>query len=210
MKILLDAGHGGTDSGAIGKTIIEKDYNLEIIKLIKNELNNYECNVILSRERDKHVTLSERTTLSNVNECDLFISIHCNSFKDDTVNGFESYGYKINDFQRYIHKLIIEKIKIKDRGVKEKDFFVLRNTNCKAVLLELGFISNSIDSEILNNNKYLIANTIAQAIVDFYKLKEVRKELYTVQVGAFKNKDNAIKLKNKLIDLGLQGFITVK
>lgn len=210
MKIIIDSGHGGSDSGAIGLNIIEKDYNLEIGKLLKNELLNYNCDVLMTRETDKYVSLSDRTSLSNINKCDLFISFHCNSYINSSANGFESFSYNGSEIQNALHNNIIKKIKIKDRGIKQKDFYVLKNTKCKAVLLELGFISNENDSKILNENKYLIAQTISETIANYYGLECVNNELYCVQVGAYKNKDNAVNLKNKLIGEGYQAFITKK
>ena len=210
MKIIIDSGHGGNDSGAIGIDLIEKNYNLEIGKLLKNELLKYNCEVLMTRDRDKYVSLSDRTTLSNINKCDLFISIHCNSFNNSSANGFESYSYKGSGIQNKIHNDIIKNIKIKDRGIKQKGFYVLKNTNCKAVLLELGFITNKEDSKILNDNKTLIAQSICESIVNYYNLECINNELYCVQVGAYKIKDNAITLKNKLISEGYQAFITKK
>ena len=210
MKIIIDSGHGGSDSGAIGINIIEKDYNLEIGKLLKDELLKYNCDVLMTRESDKYLSLNERTTLSNKNKCDLFISLHCNSYIDGSANGFETFSYKGSEIQSKIHNDFIKNIKIKDRGQKQKDFYVLKHTSCKAVLLELGFISNKTDSKVLNDNKDLIAKSICKSIVDFYKLEDVNNELYTVQVGAYKDKNNAIKLKDKLSNEGYEAFIVKK
>ena len=211
MKIIIDCGHGGKDSGATGIDIIEKDYVLEIGQLLKNELSQYKCDVLMTRTDDTFLTLDDRTTLSNKNNCDLFISIHCNSFINENANGFESFSYNGNEIQKKIHNDIIKNIKIKDRGIKiNKAFYVLRKTKCKAVLLELGFITNKEDSKILNNNKYLFAHTISKSIAEHYNLQPITSSTYCVQVGSFKNKDNAIKLKNKLLAEGYQGFIVKK
>lgn len=211
MKIIIDCGHGGKDPGAIGIDIIEKDYVLEVGRLLKNELSQYICEVLMTRTDDTFLTLDDRTTLSNKNNCDLFISIHCNSFVNENANGFESFSYNGNDIQKKIHNDIVKNIKIKDRGIKiNKVFYVLRKTKCKAVLLELGFITNKEDSKILNNSKNLFAHTIAKSIAEHYNLQTITSETYCVQVGSFKNKDNAIKLKNKLLAEGYQGFIVKK
>ena len=79
MKIFIDAGHGGNDSGAIGNPIIEKDFNLLIANKVISKLKDYDCIVLSSRTTDKYVSLDERVELSNKNKCDCFISIHCNS-----------------------------------------------------------------------------------------------------------------------------------
>lgn len=211
MKIIIDCGHGGKDPGAIGIDIIEKDYVLEIGRLLKNELSQYNCDVLMTRTDDTFLSLDDRTTLSNKNNCDLFISIHCNSFINDNANGFESFSYNGNEIQKKIHNDIIKNIKIKDRGIKVNNaFYVLRKTKCKAVLLELGFITNKEDSKILNDNKYLFAHTISKSIAEHYNLKTITSDTYCVQVGSFKNKENAINLKNKLISEGYDAFIVKK
>lgn len=211
MKIIIDCGHGGKDPGAIGIDIIEKDYVLEIGRLLKNELSQYNCDVLMTRADDTFLSLDDRTTLSNKNNCDLFISIHCNSFINENANGFESFSYNGNEIQKKIHNDIIKNIKIKDRGNKiNKAFYVLRKTKCKAVLLELGFITNKEDSRLLNNNKYLFAHTISKSIADHYNLQTITSNTYCVQVGSFKNKESAINLKNKLVAEGYQGFIVKK
>lgn len=211
MKIIIDCGHGGKDPGAIGIDIIEKDYVIEIGRLLKNELSQYNCDVLMTRTDDTFLTLDDRTTLSNKNNCDLFISIHCNSFINENANGFESFSYNGNEIQKKIHKDIVKNIKIKDRGIKiNKAFYVLRKTKCKAVLLELGFITNKEDSKILNNSKNLFAHTIAKSIVDFYNLQMIKNETYCVQVGSFKVKENANTLRNKLMSEGYDAFIVKK
>lgn len=211
MKIIIDCGHGGKDSGAIGIDIIEKDYVLEIGRLLKNELSQYNCDVLMTRTDDTFLSLDDRTTLSNKNNCDLFISIHCNSFINDNANGFESFSYNGNEIQKKIHNDIIKNIKIKDRGIKVNSaFYVLRKTKCKAVLLELGFITNKEDSKLLNDNKYLFAHTISKSIAEHYNLQTITSDTYCVQVGSFKNKENAINLKNKLIAEGYDAFIVKK
>lgn len=208
MKIIIDCGHGGKDPGAIGINIIEKDYVLEVGRLLKNELSHYNCEVLMTRTDDTFLSLDDRTTMSNKNNCDLFISIHCNSFINENANGFESFSYNGNEIQKKIHNDIIKNIKIKDRGIKiNKAFYVLRKTKCKAVLLELGFITNKEDSKILNNSKNLFVHTIAKSIVDFYNLQMIKNETYCVQVGMFNKKENANTLRNKLMSEGYDAFI---
>ena len=108
MKIMIDAGHGGNDSGAIGIDYKEKDFNLEICKLVKSYLGEYDCTVYTTREGDTTLSLEDRVKLSNKNNCDIYVSIHCNAYSDSTANGFESFAYKTkNELQNTVEKISI-------------------------------------------------------------------------------------------------------
>ena len=210
MRIMLDAGHGGTDSGAIGVSIIEKDYTLKVVKKLKEKLNNYVCDVFLTRDTDTHISLMNRCNLSNVNNCDVFISIHCNSFTDKNANGFESFSINgESTLQKNIHKSIMNRVSIKDRGIKKENFYVLRNTYAKAILLELGFVSNINDSKILEKDIDKFVDGIIDGLILTYnlKLKENKEIMYTIQVGCFKNKNNAQVLANELRSKGYECII---
>ena len=206
MKIFIDAGHGGTDSGAIGKTIIEKDFNLLIANKVISKLKEYDCNVLSSRTTDKYISLEERVNLSNKNNCDCFISIHCNS-SVNIATGFESYSFTgTSSLQNNVHNEIIKVIGLKDRGKKKANFYVLKHTKAKAILLELGFINNKNDCDVLNSKIDLIVNAIVQGIVKEYNLKQ-KNGKYTVQLGVFNDKANAQKLVDKLKNEGYDAII---
>ena len=206
MKLIIDCGHGGTDSGAIGLDYNEKDYNLEIGKMLIDKLKEYDCIPLITRDKDVYLSLSDRVEISNKNNCDVFISIHCNSYLDSKSNGFESFSYTGNSsLQKSIHTELTKVLPLKDRGMKKANFYVLKHTKAKAVLLELGFISNKNDSTILYENKSKIVNAIVNGIVKEYNLKS--KSQYTVQLGVFNNKDNAEKLVNELKEKGYKCII---
>lgn len=206
MNIFIDAGHGGTDSGAIGINIIEKDYTLLIANKVINKLSSYNCNVGYTRNNDKYVSLSDRCIKSNNFNSDVFVSIHCNHVADPSANGFESFSYQGNtELQKIIHNEVISVLSIKDREMKKANFYVLKNTKAKAVLLELAFISNKNDSKVLNNNVDKIANAIVNGIVKYCRLKP--KNQFSVQVGVFNNKSNAEKLAKELKEKGYDCII---
>ena len=206
MKIFIDAGHGGTDSGAIGNPIIEKDFNLLIANKVISKLKDYECIVLSSRTTDKYISLDERVELSNNNKCDCFISIHCNS-SVSIATGFESFSFTgTSSLQNSVHNEIMKVIGLKDRGKKKANFYVLKHTKAKALLLELGFINNKNDCDVLNSKIDLIANAIVQGIVKEYNIKQ-NKAKYTVQVGVFNNKSNAEALANELKAKGYNPII---
>lgn len=207
-KIMLDSGHGGRDSGAIGVSIIEKNYVLEVVKLVKNKLINYNCDVLLTREKDNYISLDERVNKSNINNCDIFVSIHCNS-ASNIATGFESYSFNgKSSLQENIHREVVKTIGLKDRGMKKANFYVLKYTKAKAVLLELGFINNKNDCDILNKNIEKIADSIVRGIVNALNLKIINTK-YCVQIGAFNNKENAQQLVDELKIKGYEPIIKV-
>ena len=154
-RIVIDVGHGGKDSGAIGiNGVPEKDVvlgiALEIIKLnaqLENPLEIY-----LTRYTDTFISLSDRTKLAKVLRADLFVSLHCNHAENPNARGVEVY---VANFTSQYSKDAIwlafqlqaafkKKLGLESRGVKFADFQVLRETvdYCPSILLELGFLSN--------------------------------------------------------------------
>ena len=93
FTLVLDAGHGGKDSGCLGKNSMEKDIALSLCKLIKEDLNNLnkDIEVILTRDKDIFIPLHERSKLANDVKADLFISVHCNGVKNTKVHGSETF-----------------------------------------------------------------------------------------------------------------------
>lgn len=179
INICLDPGHGGNDSGVAANGIVEKIYNLTVCNEIKRLLSNYNCIVKLTRSVDKYVTLEGRCSFSNNNKSDCFISIHVNFFSDVSVNGFETFSYYGNsDLQNSIHKEIISNVKLKDRGMKKGNYAVLRNTRCKALIVECGFLSNKNESEYLKKNINVYAKSVANGLIKHYNLKNINSHIH--------------------------------
>lgn len=210
--ICIDIGHGGSDSGAIGVNgLKEKDYNLLIGEKVINYLKNYAIKVVATRRSDDFISLEKRVDISNKNNCDLFISIHCNAHTNSSGNGFETYSYTGNsELQKLIHKNIINRIpSLKDRGVKKASYYVLKYTKASAVLIECGFITNKSDCDILLNNIDNYALSICQSIVTFLGLKQIdNRELYRVVVGSYSIKENADNMVKHLEKDGYKPYIT--
>ena len=140
MIIVLDAGHGGNDPGAVGNGMKEADLTLDICKRIQEKLiRKYLTDVRLAPRGE----LQERAQFANDCNADLFLSIHVNA---GGGTGFESYIYpgakeRTRKLRHIIHNAIIA-LPIRDRGKKEKNLCVLRETSMSAVLLECLFIDN--------------------------------------------------------------------
>jgi N-acetylmuramoyl-L-alanine amidase len=160
VRIVLDAGHGGQDSGAVGNGLREKDLTLKIVKHIGRLLSEYEgVEVHYTRTDDRFLELSERAAIANKLKVDLFISVHINA---GGGTGFESYIYNGNvnaktiAYQNVIHAEIMKAIGgVKDRGRKRANYAVLRLTNMPAILTENLFIDNANDAEKLKSDQFL-------------------------------------------------------
>lgn len=230
-KVVIDAGHGGRDPGALGTYSKEKDIVLDIALKTGEYINEYlpDVEVIYTRTDDTFVELHKRANIANESEADLFISIHCNANRSSSPYGTETYvmglhktednlevaklenaailkeenyadmyeGFDPNEDEDYITLTMFqdafldqstvfakllqdqfrERVKLKDRGVKQAGFLVLYKTAMPGVLVESGFLSNSRDEAFLNseNGKVYIASAIFRAFRD-YKLEMERKD----------------------------------
>lgn len=221
MKYLLDYGHGGIDPGAIGiDNVKEKDIVKEIGKRVKYHLERHQQSVIESRSNDETVTLSERSNKANSNNVDLCISIHCNAFSDSSAQGVEIFYYKGSTRGQQLASSILNeitkaKLYTKNRGLKTDNLHMTRETNMPSVLIELGFITNVTDKNLIINNKEKFAIAITKGILSYYGITykaettqtTTTDKLYRVQVGAFSVKANAEKLANELKQKGYSTII---
>ena len=193
IKVYIDCGHGGKDSGAVNGVYYEKNYVLSVgLHLKKLLLETCKFSVRLSRETDS---------------ADIFISLHCNSSDNKSALGIETYCYKFKyrKLADSIHNTLIQdKIFTKNRGVKEGNFHVIRESKMSACLIELAFISNSQDLQLLQTKQYEFAKSIYKGILNYYNIKiEVSDKLYIVATGAYKDIQNA---KNDVEELKKKGF----
>lgn len=221
MKYLLDYGHGGNDPGAIGiDNLKEKDIVKEIGKRVKYHLERHNQTVIESRLNDETVSLRERSNKANNNNVDLCISIHCNAFSDSSAQGVEIFYYQGSTRGKQLASSILNKITkaklyTKNRGLKTDNLHMTRETKMPSVLIELGFITNVTDKNLIINNKENFAIAIAKGILNYYGMTynaettqtTTNDKLYRVQVGAFKEKANAEKLANELKQKGYNTYI---
>jgi len=230
-KVVIDAGHGGRDPGALGTFSKEKDIVLDIALKTGEYINEYlpDVEVIYTRTDDTFVELHKRASIANESGADLFISIHCNANRSRSPYGTETYvmglhktednlevaklenaailkeenyadmyeGFDPNEDEDYITLTMFqdafldqstvfakllqdqfrERVKLKDRGVKQAGFLVLYKTAMPGVLVESGFLSNTRDEAFLNseNGKVYIASAIFRAFRD-YKLEMERED----------------------------------
>jgi len=161
--LVIDAGHGGKDPGAISKDekIYEKDINLKIMHELKELLDKDNIKVYYTRTIDETIYLRPRVTLANEVECDFFISIHCNSSDYTGPNGTEILYYnhengniKTKDLAKILSDELSKTVSLKSSGVmemKDDDIFILANAKVPAVIIETGYISNINDLDYLQS-----------------------------------------------------------
>ena len=174
-KIFIDAGHGGTDPGAIGNGVIEQYVNLnvanELARLLRQggyAVKQYRTTATENVLPGKNDDLRNRAAMANEWGADYFISIHTNSSPNPAANGFEAYVYRLGTtaekLGRSIVDSVVQELGSKDNGVRQANFAVLRRTRMPAVLLELGYLSNP--TEALNLNSPAWQKAVAKAIYD--------------------------------------------
>ena len=174
-KVFIDPGHGGTDPGASGNGLYEKEVVLSISKKVRNILISKGFEVELSRSKDQYVSLSDRAAQANAWDADLFVSIHCNSATSSSANGTECYTYptantSTKSLSKNMASALASKLGLTNRGHKEANFAVLRLSNIPAILIETAFINNANDASKLktreNDFASAIANQIANTSID--------------------------------------------
>ena len=164
-RIIIDVGHGGKDSGAIGiNDIQEKDVVLTIANAILKLNNELEkpLDIYLTRYSDTLISLSDRTKLAKALKADLFVSLHCNHSDNPDARGIEVYASRAQGkysnesifFSFQIEKVLCKTLGYESRGVKFANFQVLRGTKdyCPSVLLELGFLSNVDEGNYISDS----------------------------------------------------------
>ncbi|MDX1918582.1 MAG: N-acetylmuramoyl-L-alanine amidase [Candidatus Caenarcaniphilales bacterium] len=157
FRVMIDAGHGGYDAGAIYAGVEEKTITLAIANELEKKLVAKGYSVSQTRHTDLFVSLEERVDMTNRYKPDLFISLHCNALQSDTdVDGIETYFYTPQSklAAKYIHKGLLAASKAEDRHIRESRFMVIRETHFPSVLTELGFLSNPTERKSLGEKNY--------------------------------------------------------
>ncbi len=210
-----DAGHGGNDPGAIGvNNTKEADITLKVVSKINENLKEQGVSYETSRTNNSTVSLSARTNKANKSNAKCLVSIHCNAF-NKKAKGIETFAYaeKYNKLAKIIHgNLLKTKAYTIDRGVKYGNLHMLRESNMPACLVELGFIDNIEDNNLLLKNIDVYAEAVAKGICEYLGVtwKETSnpsgdKPQYIVATGAFNDLSNA---KEEVEELKKKGINT--
>ena len=168
-KVVIDAGHGGSDYGAIRNGINEKDITLDVSKRVEALLKKEGYAVKMTRTNDTYVSLQGRVDISEAFEPDIFVSIHVNSSVKPEITGIETHYYhqESMNLAQTVHSALASKINSKNRGLFKSKFYVINHTTAPAILIEIGFISNDNERSQLVSEKR--KNDTAQAIVEGVK-----------------------------------------
>ncbi len=212
-KIMLDAGHGGADPGAVFEGRQEKDDTLKLTMAIGKILEDNGVEVEYTRMTDIYQTPFQKATIANQSGADYFISIHRNSSpQPNQYTGVETLVYNKSGIKYELAQNILGalgELGFREIGVKERPgLVVLRRTTMPAVLVEMGFINSVQDNQMFDEKFDEIAQAIASAILGTLGEEDVEgPTYYRVQVGAFKNRQYADQLLYELLDQGYPAFL---
>ena len=156
-KIVIDPGHGGKDNGTTGYNgTLEKRITLETALHLYHKLKEAGADVVFTRTQDRFISLPTRTNTADIQNADAFISIHYDSIKDPSVRGLSTFFY--HPWQKKlavnIHSAVIDQTNMEDRGARFGDYYVIRENNKNAVLIELGFLSNPSEELLVTSDQY--------------------------------------------------------
>lgn len=204
LVLVIDAGHGGKDSGrprGSKRMKHEKHLNLAIALKLGKYVKQYlpKVKVYYTRTKDRYLSLEERVDFAHAKDADVFISIHCNSAENKKAYGIESHIHNFDlPASKRLAKLINQEFKtrarrrvrgIYDANKRQKNFYVVQYTRMPSVLVECGYMSNTKEEKYLNSDQgqKIIASAIYRAFKSYAKTnppRERREIVYQVQVMA--------------------------
>ena len=210
--VIIDAGHGGSDPGAIGnieeEKYREKDITLAVAKLVEEKLTENGVEVIMTRSGDTYPTLTERARLANRKDAAMFVSIHVNSAANApkasgievyyaNKNNHDFYGVTSKEVASSVLKSLIAETNAVNRGVKTENHAVTRLSVMPAILIELGFISNEEEIKLLIDEEYqkILADAIAEGIlselddIEVPERRDLVEKLVAEEIGEEKAKE---------------------
>ncbi|MDO4331838.1 MAG: N-acetylmuramoyl-L-alanine amidase [Eubacteriales bacterium] len=178
--VVVDAGHGGIDEGCSSGGVLEKDVNLQIALLVREELENMGFRVVMTRDSDTYLPKEARAEMANLYMADAYISIHQNSYEDVSAKGVETW-YDETDGERdnkrlaqLVHRYVLKNTQAQERELKgDAQLCVTGQTIMPACLIETGFLSNDAERGLLTSEEYQkqIARGIAEGIELFFRPK---------------------------------------
>ena len=220
--VIIDAGHGGVEPGAVFEGRKEKNDTLQLAFDLGSALERRGIRAEYTRVNDIYDSPYEKAAIANRSDADFFVSIHRNAMPiPGTASGVESLVYADTGTAGLLGKNINEELQAigwTDLGVQERPgLVVLRQTNMPAVLVEAGFIDNTKDNDFFDRNLAATADAIADGIVKTFNEVEKQQDasgevpgFYVVQTGIFRRKEYAEELLREMRARGFDGHIVVK
>ncbi|MFL6514305.1 MAG: N-acetylmuramoyl-L-alanine amidase [Chthoniobacterales bacterium] len=202
--VVLDAGHGGHDSGAMCAGMMEKDLTLDVAQRLERRLHEAGLSTVMTRPDDKYISLADRASLTNrIGNC-ILVSIHFNDADKTVSSGVETYyaehqaagrtllaswlpflqpvssdgaNLESQSLAGFIQDALVKRTHAVNRGTKTQQFYVLANVRHPAVLVEGGFISNKEDASKLGNAEYReqLADAVSDGILHYKEVLESEK-----------------------------------
>lgn len=221
-KVIIDAGHGGAEPGAVYEGRKEKDDTLQLAYDLGNALERRGVQVEYTRVSDVYDSPYEKAAIANQSDADLFLSLHRNAMPvPGTASGIESLVFSDEGTAGLLaHNINRELASVgwKDLGVIDRPgLIVLRQTRMPAVLVEAGFIDNPEDNAFFDANMATTADAIADGVLrTFEELEEQpaasgeQPGFYMVQTGIYRNRENAERELRELEEQGIPGFLVAK
>lgn len=219
-KVVIDAGHGGSDPGAVYNGRAEKDDNLKLALAVGEILRQNGVDVAYTRTEDVYQTPFQKAMAANETNADFLVSLHRNSSPSpNQYTGVETLVYDKSGDKLEMAENInaqLENIGFRNIGVKERPgLVVLRRSSMPAVLVETGFINSEEDNRMFDEEFDKIAQGIAQGILDTLQGNGAAQMpeqpvYYRVQTGAYRNLDNAVRQRDQLESEGYPAFIIEK
>jgi len=171
--IIVDPGHGGSNPGAVDNDSREADNNLAVGLNLRDKLRQAGAKVIMTRDSDRTVApegnslrqeLQARVDLAEVNNADIFVSIHSNENENPSISGATTYfsSGKSTQLAKMVQNAVVQVTQAEDRGVLQGNFYVIRTPSMPSILIEMGFVSNPAEAAKLNSDSY--RSSIAQGI----------------------------------------------
>ena len=186
LIVVLDAGHGGRDSGAVGNGLYEKSLTLKIAQYCKAELEKYKgVKVYLTRANDTFVDLSKRVSKASAVKADVFVSIHLNSFSDSQYHGAQTFYTKESLSSKKLaislqtaFCQILEPENEREALLKTEDIIITKNCKVTTAIVECGFLSNQEEEKKLADETYQskIAESIKAGIDNYFTVIEPKSE----------------------------------
>ncbi|KOA21136.1 sporulation-specific N-acetylmuramoyl-L-alanine amidase [Clostridium homopropionicum DSM 5847] len=222
-RLCFDYGHGGEDPGATYNGRKESNDVLSIGRAVAAEVRRHGITVDETRTSDITVSLNDRSNFENRNTYDYFISFHRNAFQPEQARGVETYTYlnpgaKSKSLAQRIQTSLVA-LGFTDRGVKEANYHVLRETKASAVLVEIGFIDNTWDNNLFDSKRNEIIKALTKAIlahigINYIEPSEPKQSasgetIYRVMAGSYAVRENAENQVQKLKAAGFDAIIMI-
>lgn len=172
--IMIDAGHGGKDPGAVSSTgFYEKEATLSTAKILQKRLQDAGANVLMTRSDDTFISLNDRVYLTHKANADAFISIHYDAIEiANTMSGTTTYYYSENelDLATTVNEYLAANGPLTNNGIRSAEYFVLKNNAQPSILLELGYLNSDLDASVVNTQAYqaTVVEAIYQGLRDYF------------------------------------------